>query len=105
MIENLSKKELVFSLVKKIPHGKIVSFGQIGNILNINPRIVGFILSGMKKSEMGLIPWHRVVDRKGFISSSKLGEKGILQKKLLEMEGLKIKGFQIIKPEKYWWKF
>lgn len=102
--QHLSKKDLVLKIVKLIPRGKIVSFGQIGNMINVNPRIVGFILTGMKKSEMSVYPWHRVVNRNGFISASKLGEKGILQKKLLEMEGLKIDGFQIIEPDKYWWK-
>jgi len=97
-----TNKQLVFAIVKKIPRGKIVSFGQIGNLVNINPRVVGFILSGMNQKEMQEIPWHRVVDRNGFISSSKLGEKGILQKALLKSEGVEVKNFQIIKPKKYW---
>lgn len=99
-----SNKELVFSLVNKIPKGKIVSFGQIGNLINLNPRVVGFIMSGMNKSEMGEIPWHRVVNREGFISSSKLGDKGLLQEALLKSEGVKVKDFQIIQPKLYWYE-
>jgi len=98
-----TNKELVFNLVNKVPKGKIVSFGQIGNLINLNPRVVGFIMSGMNQSEMGKVPWHRVVNRDGFISSSKLGDKGLLQEALLKSEGIKVKDFQITQPKLYWY--
>lgn len=100
----MTNKQKVLKIVKNIPYGKITSFGRISNLTGINPRVVGFILSGLTKQEMEKeeIPWHRVVDRNGFISASKLGEKGILQQKLLENEGVKVKEFQIISPNEYW---
>ncbi|BDQ05137.1 MAG: hypothetical protein KatS3mg084_0655 [Candidatus Dojkabacteria bacterium] len=99
-----TNKELVLNFLKLIPRGKVVSFSQIGSIIHLHPRIVGFILTGMNQAEMSIYPWHRVVNRKGFISACKLGEKGVVQKKLLEMEGIPIQGFQIIEPEKYFWR-
>lgn len=101
----ISNKDKVFLLVKQIPRGKISSFGRIGDRTGINPRVVGFILSGMKRDEMNEIPWHRVVNRDGFISSIKLGDKGRLQEELLKAEGVAVKDFQIINPEKYWFEF
>lgn len=101
-MENLTDKQKVLEIVKSIPKGKISSYGRIANITGISPRVVGFILSGITKEEMQEIPWHRVVDRNGFISSSKLGEKGVLQEQMLKAEGVEIEKFQILKPERYW---
>lgn len=103
--KEISNKDKVFLLVKQIPHGMISSFGRIGDRTGINPRIVGFILSGMNRDEMSDIPWHRVVNRDGFISSIKLGDKGRLQEEMLKSEGIEVKDFQIVSPEKYWFEF
>lgn len=97
-------KALVLSLVRDIPFGKLTSYGRISERLGISPRVVGFVLSGMTKAEMSEYPWFRVVDRNGFISASKIGDKGIIQKTLLEQEGVEIDGFQIIGVERYWWE-
>ncbi len=101
----MSNKEMILNLVKYTPAGKVVSYGQIARITGMNARIVGFILSGINELEMAEYPWHRVVNRDGFISASKLGDKGKLQQALLEAEGLEIIEFQIINPNKYWWTF
>jgi methylated-DNA-protein-cysteine methyltransferase-like protein len=97
-------KKAIISILQKIPFGKVISFGQIANVLGVSPRVVGFVLSGMTKKEMEIFPWFRVVDRNGFISASKLGDKGLLQKVLLEQEGIEIDGFQIMGVERYWWE-
>jgi alkylated DNA nucleotide flippase Atl1 len=49
-----------------------------------------------QKKEMEKIPWHRVVDRNCHISVIKLGEKGHLQKMLLEKEGIEINDFRVV---------
>jgi methylated-DNA-protein-cysteine methyltransferase related protein len=95
----------VYSLVKSIPPGKITSYGRIANQVGTTARIVGFIMTSLSTKDAAEkdIPWHRVVDRNGFISSSKLeGPKGALQKGMLEAEGVQIEGFQILEPDKYW---
>ncbi len=98
-------KEKVFKLVVQVPEGRITSFGRIGDRTGINPIIVGFILSGMSSEDMKEIPWHRVVNRDGYVSAIKLGDKGRLQEDMLRSEGIEIQDFQIINPEKYWWEF
>jgi methylated-DNA-protein-cysteine methyltransferase related protein len=92
-LTNLSKTNLkikVFELVNKIPKQKVAFFGLIANILGSDARTIGWILSGMKKEEWEQIPWYRVVAKNGFISSLKLGEKGLIQKEILKNEGYEI---------------
>jgi alkylated DNA nucleotide flippase Atl1 len=83
------KKE-VFRLVGLIPKGRVVYFGLIAREIGITAQLVGWILSGMKSEEWEQIPWQRVVAKNGYISSLKLGEKGILQKNLLLEDGCEI---------------
>lgn len=63
-----------------------MTYGQIGKILNISPRVIGFAL---KTNEDPLnIPCHRVVGSKGLLIGYAFG--GIKKKKkLLENEGVR----------------
>lgn len=59
--------KLVYELVKKIPSGKITTYGLIAERLRsankkINGHVVGWILHQNKSSQ---VPCHRVVDRNG----------------------------------------
>lgn len=77
--------EQVYELVKKIPQGKIATYGQIGKLLSLNPRVVGFALRSNKHPEN--IPCHRVVSKAGKLTGYAFG--GIIKKKeILEKEGI-----------------
>lgn len=98
-------KQLILNTVTLIPYGKVTNYGLIGILVGTAPRIVGNILTGLNSAESSKYPWHRVVNRDGFISSSKLGERGILQQELLKKEGVEVRDFQIINfHKKYEWK-
>ncbi len=86
-------RDRVLVLVKQIPKGKVATYGQIA-LLAGHPkaaRQVGMIMHSLKESD---IPWHRVINAKGGISTYRVGF-GDLQKKLLEAEGIKfnVEGF------------
>jgi methylated-DNA-protein-cysteine methyltransferase related protein len=95
----------VINIIKTIPINKIASYGHIGSMLGTSGRVVGFIMTGLNELEVQRCPWWRVVNKKGKISSIKLGQKGMLQKNLLEQEGFKVQRIQIIDYQKYWHSF
>ncbi len=81
--------EKVYELVRKIPKGKITTYGIIGKKLKMSPRVVGQALH--VNPYEGDVPCHRVVNRKGRIAPNfAFGGKDI-QRKLLEAEGVKFK--------------
>lgn len=100
----VSIKTQIIAIVNKIPAGKVMYFGQIGKLIanknheesfansfvGVSGQVVGFVLSGMRQEEWKLLPWHRVVAKDGYISSLKLGAKGLIQKQLLLGEGVDI---------------
>ena len=84
----MKKKDNIFSkvyeLVKKIPSGKVSTYGDISNYLLIkNPKIVGWALHANKSNK---VPCHRVVNKEGRLSKSYAfgGEKEQKQKLLDE---------------------
>jgi len=95
-------KQAILSVVKSIPENKVMYYGQIADLVGTSPRIVGFIMNGLSKEEMELVPWQRVVAKDGYISSLKLGPKGNLHKKLLKKEGYIIDGDKVDMNEHLW---
>ncbi|MGE9959466.1 MGMT family protein [Cloacibacillus porcorum] len=73
----------VYRLVKKIPRGKVASYGQIAWMLD-SPRAARQVGWAMRRSPKGL-PWQRVVRADGSIA---VGVDGGVCRALLEAEGV-----------------
>lgn len=81
-------KRRVLALVCAIPPGRVCTYGQIA-LLAGHPgaaRQVGLILRGLAPED-GDVPWQRVINAQGGISTYKVGY-GELQRALLEAEGV-----------------
>ncbi len=91
----------VYQIVKQIPRGKIATYGQIAALAGSPQaaRQVGWALHILKDKQLRQIPWHRVINSRGYISTTCQQHSALLQKKLLEQEGIKVKhtptGWQI----------
>jgi methylated-DNA-protein-cysteine methyltransferase-like protein len=80
----------VFDIVERIPPGRVATYGQISRMLDgrYSPVFVGWALHAIPESRRGL-PWHRVINSKGGISTRQvLGYAPDLQKHLLAEEGI-----------------
>ncbi len=78
--------EAVYRVVRKIPRGRVMTYGQIATILGA-PRAARAVGYAMRASPSH-IPWHRVINSKGQISARSQVERPIIQKMLLESEGV-----------------
>ncbi|MCL2286996.1 MAG: MGMT family protein [Firmicutes bacterium] len=74
----------VYAVVKKIPYGKVVSYGKIAAVLG-HPRSSREVGRAMRVCPPDNIPWQRVVMADGTIAGGGCGEK---RKALLEEEGV-----------------
>lgn len=87
-IEMQNKFQLVYEMVKKIPRGKVATYGMIADLIGNRrlSQVVGFALHSNPDPEN--IPCHRVVNRFGETAEAfKFGGKDI-QRQLLELEGV-----------------
>jgi methylated-DNA-protein-cysteine methyltransferase-like protein len=96
-------KEKVIEIIRLVPHGKVVSYGQVAVYAGVPraAREVGWILNGTEGQHIDL-PWWRVVNNKGYLSirGASSNDKS-LQKKLLEAEGIEISDEFELEIEKY----
>ena len=96
-------KEKVINFIKKIPKGKVASYGQVAAVAG-SPRAarqVGGILRNINTQD-GIIPWWRVVNNQGVISiKGNWTATKELQKSLLVKDGVKVKPDFTLDIEKY----
>jgi len=76
----------VVEIIKNIPNGKVVTYGQIADLAGnrFAARQVVWILNS--QSDRHKLPWHRVINSQGKIGLKGEGYK--IQKKLLLQEGI-----------------
>jgi methylated-DNA-protein-cysteine methyltransferase-like protein len=81
-------RERVYEIVRKIPDGRVMTYGQIAEILGegYTPRTIGYV---MHAADTEKIPWQRVINSQGACSTGKLTMPINIQQKILEDEGIK----------------
>lgn len=83
--------EEIIKIIQSIPKGKVMTYGQVAEWAG-NPRgarQVSRILHSMSRKHS--LPWHRVINSKGEISLPP-ENGGLLQRQMLEDEGVVFKG-------------
>ena len=80
--------EPVYRMVKRIPRGRVVTYGQLAKALRLRggARTVGHAMAASPNGQG--IPWHRVVGAGGRLLIRE--PYASLQRKLLESEGARI---------------
>src|SRR5688572_21875325 len=83
---NPKYRERVYKIVRRIPRGRVMTYGQIAELLGegYTPRTVGFV---MHASPDGT-PWHRVLNAQGACSTGRVVLPQDKQQRLLEQEGV-----------------
>jgi len=77
----------IHEIIRIIPSGKVATYGQIAEIVGgCTARMVGYAASTIPLDSE--IPWQRVINYKGKISSRSVGSGELLQQELLEGEGI-----------------
>lgn len=91
-MKNKSFSEKVIQEVRRIPKGKVASYGQIARICGLHRGglLVGRILHNTIKIGDKITPWWRVVNRQGIISTTCLEHPAPLQASLLQKEGIEV---------------
>lgn len=83
-LEQSDYRERVYQIVRRIPRGRVMTYGQIAELLGegYTPRTVGFV---MHASPSGT-PWHRVLNAQGACSTGRVVLPQDKQQRLLELE-------------------
>ena len=86
MVSDKQYRERVYALVRQIPPGHVMTYGQIAGILGegYTARTVGYAMHGADDD----VPWQRVINAQGKCSTGRLTIPLNLQQEILESEGV-----------------
>ncbi len=81
---------LVYQVVRRVPRGRVVTYGQVAAILGQprGARAVGMALAALRPPLLHLVPWQRVINAAGRCSHRD-GHAAAVQRDLLEREGIR----------------
>jgi methylated-DNA-protein-cysteine methyltransferase-like protein len=94
-------RERVFKIVCRIPAGRVMTYGQIAELLgeHYTARTVGFVMHGAGDS----VPWHRVINARGSCSTGGLVLPHDKQQRMREAEGVRFTERGCCNLETYLW--
>jgi methylated-DNA-protein-cysteine methyltransferase-like protein len=82
-------RSAVYALVRRIPAGSVVTYGQVGALLG-RPRSARAVGGAMRHCPDD-VPWHRVVNAQGGISRRRHEGSMLTQRIRLEQEGVRLR--------------
>jgi methylated-DNA-protein-cysteine methyltransferase-like protein len=88
MAQGESNYERIYAVVRRIPRGRVATYGQVATLAGLggHARQVGYALNAMPDDPT--IPWHRVINSRGEISTRAEPGATSEQQRLLEAEGI-----------------
>ena len=83
-----SSYERIYAVVRKIPRGRVASYGQVARLAGLpgRARQVGYAMHALPSGTR--VPWHRVVNAEGKVSRRRIPGAELTQRVLLEREGI-----------------
>jgi methylated-DNA-protein-cysteine methyltransferase-like protein len=96
--------EKIYSIVARIPEGKVATYGQIAALAGMpkGARVVGWAMRSAPENLM--LPCHRVVNRTGSLAPDYAFGSREIQRSMLEAEGIVFRLDGTIHMESQLWK-
>lgn len=95
--------ERVYDVVRKVPEGRVTSYGAIAAYLGLGraAQTVGWAMNA--SHALKDVPAHRVVNRDGMLTGKMHFGSKTMMKQLLENEGIKVMHDRVIEFKKVFW--
>ncbi len=96
--------QLIYRVVRRIPRGRVATYGQVASLAGLtgHARQVGYALNALPDGTV--VPWHRVVNAAGRISTRATPGGELVQQILLEKEGVRLDARGRIPLERVRWQ-
>ena len=94
----------IYAVVRRIPRGRVATYGQVAALAGLgnHARQVGYALHALTTERA--VPWHRVVNARGQISSRAEPGGDRIQRRLLEREGVNFDAADRLELGRYRWR-
>jgi methylated-DNA-protein-cysteine methyltransferase-like protein len=96
--------ERIWSVVRKIPAGRVATYGQVARIAGLGgaARLVGYALHALPEKGHK-VPWQRVINAQGRISQRGFAGAEQIQRRLLEREGVRFDARERVDLGRFGW--
>jgi methylated-DNA-protein-cysteine methyltransferase-like protein len=96
--------EMVYEVVRLIPHGRVTSYGAIAKYLGAarSSRMVGWAMNNTHHVTPK-VPAHRVVNRNGLLTGKSHFSTPTTMQERLEKEGIVVNNEQVASFDKVFW--
>jgi methylated-DNA-protein-cysteine methyltransferase-like protein len=101
----VSPYQRIYRVVARIPPGRVATYGQIAGLAGIprGARQVGYALAALRDGA-DRVPWHRVLNARGEITTRFEPEFKELQRELLSREGIEFDANGRVSLQRYQWR-
>ncbi len=98
----MSFREDVYTLIRKIPEGKVATYGQVAKLVG-NPKAARAVGMCMRTNpDAPKTPCHRVVSSDGSLTGYSATGGVNKKKEMLQKEGVVFKGDKVFLPRSQW---
>ena len=91
----------IYALVRQVPPGRVTTYGCIARLLGCTARTVGFAMAALPDGHD--VPWQRVINSQGKVSPRRNGDGDLIQRLLLEAEGVPFDHHGRVDLNRYGW--
>jgi methylated-DNA-protein-cysteine methyltransferase-like protein len=100
---DLSSYQRIYAVVRKIPRGRVASYGQVAKLAGLpgRARQVGYAMFALPRGTT--VPWQRVINALGRVSRRRVPGAELTQRMLLEREGVRFGASGRIDLHLYGW--
>jgi methylated-DNA-protein-cysteine methyltransferase-like protein len=101
----LSSHNIIHEVVRRIPEGRVLTYGDVAALAGMprQARLVGYALHALPPPST--VPWQRVVNARGGISTGRAFPGGdLLQRRILEEEGVEFDANGRLSLERFRWR-
>ena len=92
----------IYDLVRRIPPGRVTTYGRIAREVGCTARTVGFAMAALPAGHD--VPWQRVINSQGKVSPRSNGDGDLIQRLLLEAEGVQFDARGRVDLIRYGWE-
>jgi methylated-DNA-protein-cysteine methyltransferase-like protein len=92
----------IYTLVRQIPPGRVTTYGGIARQVGSTARTVGFAMAALPAGHD--LPWQRVINSQGKVSPRRNGDGDLIQRLLLEGEGVQFDAQGRVDLGRYGWE-
>jgi len=93
----------IYALVRQVPAGRVTTYGRLAGLVGTTARTVGFAMAALPAGHD--VPWQRVINSQGKVSPRADGDGKLIQRLLLEAEGVRFDDRERVDLAEFGWEF